>query len=86
MSPRLRAAAVTHRSMTAAGSRPSMTRRIVLLGVLALAASLPIASAAMGRLAAAFEATGETWGGYELFLLAIGILGGTSAGDRKSVV
>ena len=57
-----------------------MTRRIVLLGVLALAASLPIASAAMGRLAAAFEATGETWGGYELFLLAIGILGGTSAG------
>ena len=78
MSPRLRAAAVTHRSMTAAGSRPSMTRRIVLLGVLALAASLPIASAAMA--AAAFEATGETWGGYELFLLAIGILGGTSAG------
>ncbi len=62
------------RSMT---NTPSLYRRVLLLGALALAATLPIAGALI--LDAEYRATGHAWDSYGLFLLTIGILGITAA-------
>ncbi|MEO8571130.1 MAG: hypothetical protein ABI553_05455 [Chloroflexota bacterium] len=63
--------------MTSTTATPSLLRRIVLLAALTLAIALPIAASVMAS--ATFEVLGEAWGGFGLFLLAVGILEITAA-------
>lgn len=63
--------------MTSATPQPSLARRIVLLGTLMLALAVPVASVLMARIA--FHAVGQDEGGYDVFMLAMGMLGITAA-------